>query len=527
MGVRIRILMLVGLWALAACRAEEAGSIRSQAAKAEKAGDTVRAYLLYSQAAAMDASDRRSWAKSLALRRRAVLAANLTPESSPGHPNLEFVPNPISDEDREAARSPGPPSRLQPATRPQTFDLNADSKIVAESVLRSYGIDTVFDSNYQPIQGIRFRLPDVGFEEALIALQAATASFVVPVSEKLALVARDTTQKRQELEHSLAVAVPIPTPVTVQEATELARGVQQLMEIQKFGVDSAHRMVVFRDRASKVLPALAVFEDLMRYKAEVHLEVEFLEVADNSTLDMGLKLPQVFLIRSVSDIAGSPVSLPALLRNLARFSPAKFFAVGIADTQIFGTMSESSSRTLSRAELRASEGQPVTFHVGDRYPILTAGYFGATGGAEGQVYTPPPSFNFEDLGLVLKITPRVHGADEIGMDLEAEYKVLTGQALNGIPVIANRKFTSRVRLKDGELAVVSGLVRMNEARALSGIAGLAQIPGVGALFRQDNRSTESGQALLTIRPRIVGGAPSEHATRTVWTGPEGRPRIPL
>lgn len=508
--------------------ADDASEIRARAEKAEKKGDSVSAYLLYSQAAAIDQADQRSWAKSLALRRRAVAASNWRPDPGPPlAPRLELVPNSVSDEEYAQAKRMNPPPKLQPSSGAHSFDLKGDTKTIVESVLKSFGIETIFDTDYQPLQGIRFRMPDVGFEEALDSLQAATASFVVPVSEKMVMVARDTTQKRQELEHTLAVAVPLPAPVTVQEATELARAVQQLMEIQKFGVDSAHRMVLIRDRASKVLPALAVFQDVLRYRAEVLLEVEFLEVAENSTLDLGLKLPGVFLIRSVTDIVNQPVSLPTLLRNIGNLSPAKFFALGIADSQIFGTMSESSARTLSRADLRSSDGQPVTFHVGDKYPILTAGFFGATPDASGQTFTPPPTFQFEDLGLVLKITPKVHGWDEVGMEVEAEYKVLTGQALNGIPVIANRKFQSRVRLKDGELAVVSGLVRVNEARSLSGIAGLSQIPIIGAIFRQDNRSKESGQALFTIRPRIVMAAPSETGTRTIWTGPEGRPRIPL
>lgn len=525
----MRVAGLIVLLAVAA-HSQSTGSasqVRARAAKAEKKGDAVTAYLLYSQAAAMDQTDTVSWTKSLALRRRAVTAANVMPEGgAPVKPRLELVPGGVTDQELAEARTMNPPPRLAPGKGTRSFEIKGDSKMLFESVMKSFGIETIFDSDYQPIAGIRFRIPDTSFDEALTAVQAATASFAVPVSEKMVLVARDTTQKRQELEHTLAVAVPLPAPVTVQEATELARAVQQLMEIQKFGVDSSHRMVLIRDRASKVLPALAVFEDILRYRAEVMIEVEFLEVTENSSLDIGLKLPSSFLLQSVTSLANQPVSIPTLLRNLGSFSPLKFFAVGIADSQLFGSMSVGSSRTLSRTELRSSDGQPVQFHVGDKYPILTAGYFGSTSGT-GQTYTPPPTFQFEDLGIVLKITPKVHGWDEIGMEIEAEYKVLTGQALNGIPVIANRKFQSRVRLKDSEVAVVTGLVRTSEARTITGVAGLGNLPVMGALFRQDSRTKDSGQALFTIRPRIVLAAPSEMgATRTIWTGPEGRPRIP-
>jgi len=526
MGLRHNCLPLSALACLSAALAQTPASLRSGAEKAEKSGDVVNAYLLYSQAAALDPGDRTLWAKSTSLRSRAMIASNFKPPGPPAVPMLQIEErDPVTREELETAKVLRPPPRLQPRPGTQTFDLRGDSRQIMEAVLRAFGVEPIFEADFQPLSNLKLRLAPAGFQEAQIAATAATGTFLVPVSDRMALVARDTQQKRQEFEHTIAVAIPLPTPVTVQEAQELARAVQQLMEIQRFGIDSAQRMVLIKDRVSKVMPALALFQDLLRFKAEVHIEVELIEVAENSSLDLGLKLPTLFPIRSVSEITGTRVTIPALLRNLANFSPAKFFAVAIADSQLFASMSQSSSRTLSRAELRSTEGQAVSFHVGDRYPILTAGYFGDTSG--GEAFRPPPTFNFEDLGLVLKITPRVHGLDEVGMDVEAEYKVLTGQALNGIPVIANRKFTSRVRTKDSEIALVTGLVRASEARSITGMAGLAQIPVLGAAFRQDSRSKEQGQTLFVIRPRIVRAAASEEPVKTIWTGPEARPRIPL
>ena len=171
-------------------------------------------------------------------------------------------------------------------------------------------------------------------------------------------------------------------------------------------------------------------------------------------------------------------------------------------------------------------GQQATLHVGDRYPIQTQGYMGDTGGSD-EVYTPPPTISFEDLGVVVKVTPYVHTAGEITLEVETEFKVLTGQALNGIPVISNRQFQGIARLKEGEWAVVTGFVKSSEMKVITGLAGLSQIPYLGALFRKTTKEKETGEALLVIKPRILRLPASEFETRQVWTGTESKPKAPI
>lgn len=82
-------------------------------------------------------------------------------------------------------------------------------------------------------------------------------------------------------------------------------------------------------------------------------------------------------------------------------------------------------------------------------------------------------------------------------------------------------------MKMGETAVIAGLIRASEARSLTGVAGLMQIPVLGHLFRQDSRQSDSGNALLVVRPHAINVPGGEFSTRTVLTGTEGRPHNPL
>ena len=106
------------------------------------------------------------------------------------------------------------------------------------------------------------------------------------------------------------------------------------------------------------------------------------------------------------------------------------------------------------------DGQAATLHVGEHYPIASNQYVGNTTGQVGTVYTPPPTITFEDLGLVLKITPSVHLDNEVTLDVDAEFKTLGATSpVSGIPIIASNKYTAKVRLEDGEWAVIAGWFR--------------------------------------------------------------------
>ena len=170
------------------------------------------------------------------------------------------------------------------------------------------------------------------------------------------------------------------------------------------------------------------------------------------------------------------------------------------------------------------DGKDVTFHVGQRYPILTSGYFGPASFSQGgQAYTPPPSFTFEDLGVVIKVMPHVNGTEKVTLDLETEFKVLAGSALNGIPIISNRKLTTKIRLRNGEYGFVAGLMSASDAHNISGIAGLSSLPVVGHLFKTTTDERDTTEVLIVVKPRLLYPPPSEAVTIPIRVGSESRP----
>ncbi|MCS7315423.1 MAG: type II and III secretion system protein [Bryobacterales bacterium] len=515
------LLLCVGL----ACRLPAEIPTRNlyrEARKAELEGDEARALLLYSLAAARQPNHPVYWSRARELKAR-LAAQNARPAAALAGESLPA----LSEADWLEARRLQPPPALELPAGPRDFQLEGDARQQFEQLARACSLELVFDADYRPGARSRTHLSETDCLGALRQLEMATGSFVVPLSPRLILIAQDTPPKRAELEPHIAVTIPVPEPVTVQELQEIGRAVQQTMEIVKMGFDSQRRLVLLRDRISKVRPAELLFRQLLEHRAQVVLELELLEVDRTSLASYGFQWPGDFPFYNFARLGRSLAQLPTAgaTRGFLFGGGRTLFGIGVGDAQVLARLTETSGHTLLRAQLRSLAGQPASFHVGDQYPVMTAGYFGYTYGLP--VYTPPPTLQFADLGLVLKYTPYVHGMDEVTLELEAEFKLLAGQSVNGIPFISNRRVASKVRLRAGEWAVVAGLLSASEARTIRGLAGLARLPVLGPLFRQREVVRDSAEVLLLLKPHVVSPPPTELATAPIWVGSEGRPRAPL
>jgi general secretion pathway protein D len=177
------------------------------------------------------------------------------------------------------------------------------------------------------------------------------------------------------------------------------------------------------------------------------------------------------------------------------------------------------------AQIVALDGQPSSLHVGDRYPVTTSSFSGTTPGQNAAGFAP--TIDFVDLGLVLKLTPTIHEDMEVTLDVDAAFKSLGSTSVDGIPIINSQQYQGKVRLKDGEWAVVAGLVTTNDAETPTGIAGLSTLPLIGGLFTHHVREQDRSDTLLILKPHLVSLPPWEYVTPALWTGSETRPVTPF
>jgi len=309
--------------------------------------------------------------------------------------------------------------------------------------------------------------------------------------------------------------------MAVQDAQEIVTAVQQTLEIRRIQVDPARRQVFIRDSVGKVLLARRLFGDLSRLRAQVAVDVELLTVTKNSSVQIGMQLPNSSALVNFGSFLQNMISPAGFAQFLAFGGGKTLFGLGVANAQLFAMLSKSSANTLLNAQMVTLDGQPASLNVGSRYPIATAQYMGASGPT---LTTPTPTVTYQDIGLVLKITPTVHGENEMSLDIDAAFTTLGATAAgSNIPAIAQRKFQGKVRLHEGEWAVIAGLAQTTDSLSTSGILGLASIPILGHLFRTDTTVKDSDQTLIVVKPHLINLPPWDFPLSTMQVGSEGRP----
>jgi Flp pilus assembly secretin CpaC len=185
------------------------------------------------------------------------------------------------------------------------------------------------------------------------------------------------------------------------------------------------------------------------------------------------------------------------------------------------SVNESWVRSLENMNMRASQGNDATFHLGERFPILNASYAPIYNSPQisavlgNQTYVPPfPSVSYEDLGLNFKAKPTVHGDGSVSVQLELQVRSLTGQSDNGVPVISNREYKGSITLKDGEPAVVAGEISQTDTLSMSGIPGLGFLPGLNQAMVNNTKKTNTDELMIVITPHVLSN--TNRVSQEIW-----------
>ena len=411
-----------------------------------------------------------------------------------------------SDWERSEQLAPLP--RLAPNAAPADFSLRGDAKAVFEQVTTVYGIRPVFDPGLDlKSTNIHFEIRGADFHTAMEALTATTGTFIFPISPRQIFVAQDNEAKRNEYEPNILLTFPLPEALSQKDLIEAANATRGALSIRTIGWDSTNRTVMIRDRATRARLGRAVLESLLLPKAQVSFEVQILTINSDVAYHYGLTLPTSAQLAYFGKPGGFKSILPSFsnaMTFLAFGGGASLFGVSLADSSLFATYSNTFSTSLYDATVVVDGGQTANLHIGDKYPIAqTLNSAAGQNSPSAALYNPIGQVTMEDLGIILKLTPRINSDGDISLDVEAASKALGTQTIETVPEILQREFKGTVSMHEGEWVVLAGLDQKTVNVTRSGLIGLSQIPGIKEFLSDNSRETQASKTLLVIKPTIT------------------------
>ena len=552
-----------------------------RAAQARAKGDTARADDLLSHARALDPDNR------VVAQHFETAATSITDQAKgrkgPGlfYSSIDPSKFPLQD----IASTLSGPVELTPLADKHDIHLHGDPQSVIRNLYSLYGISVTFDASVSGGPPINLDMKNVDFAGATHVLEMAANVFAVPVQPKTVLIAKDTQENRDALMPQVEETIYLPGR-TNDEMQQLANVARNIFDVKEVTASSTSGFILLRGNEQVLREVNAVYDDMLDGNPEVLFDVSLYEIDKTLDNNTGATLPNSAGVFSIASEAQSLVSANQSLINQAvaagllklngtalqnlitevGFLVASgtvtatqytnllgIFGGGLTFAGLFLGSSSSFSMALNSTDVRmldavqilSSSHQPGTFRVGSRYPVITGTYSsGASSSLAsslsglningtsvssllsqflGSSSATIPQFQYEDLGITLKLTPQVLHSDEVSLALDMKVEALAGTSIDSIPILNNRALTSTITVPAGQTAMLATLVDSSETKALTGLPGLSELPGFGEGTEQD-RQKSSTELLITITPHIVRTGRVQMSSKrlaTVRSGPPG------
>jgi len=373
----------------------------------------------------------------------------------------------------------------------------ASARDVFSAIAKFADISILFDPTYRD-QTVSIDLRKAGLEEALTSLTSTTRTFWKVTTPRTVTIIPDTQAKRREYEEEIVRTFYLSN-ADLKETIDILRIVVDARRIAALASTNA---ITIKDTPDRIEAAGRIIASLDKARPEVIINVELLEVNRTYLQEFGLQLASPSPTGPTGINGQADINREGLtLQDLSRLTSADVLLTNLPALYYRLLKNDAATRVLANPQLRTSEGEPAQARFGERVPVPVTTFSPiAAGGVQTQ---PITSFNYENIGVGIDITPRTHHDDAVTLAVKVELSSISGMGFGGLPTFGNRSIQTVIRLKDGETNMLAGLIRDEERRTLAGVPGLVDIPVIGRLFAYNHKETTETDIILTLTPRIV------------------------
>ena len=403
-----------------------------------------------------------------------------------------------------------------------SFHLRSNQRDIITRVFRAYNIDAMMDESVHSAPA-RIDIDDATFEQAAGAVGMVTHTFFVPLDEERAVVAADTQANRQQFTRQVMETIYLPG-LKDEEMTAMSTLATQVFNMRQATIDHAAGSLIVRAPKQTIEAFNSTVRSLIDGHSQVVLNVKVIQVAHNSSRNLGVQPPQSFAAYNVyaeeQSILNQNASLVQQIISSGLAAPGDTLAIlgillasGQVSNSVFSngvalfggglTLSalsigpatanfnynSSDSRELDDLQLRLGDGEQGSLKLGERYPIQTSQFSSlsasvpnipglTSAGNSGSLSSilaslqgsvpNVPQVEYQELGMNLKTTANVMRDNRVAITLDLQITALSGSSINGNPVLNNRAYSGVMTIKEGSAAVIVSDLDKSESRAISG-----------------------------------------------------------
>jgi general secretion pathway protein D len=441
-----------------------------------------------------------------------------------------------------------------PELRPLNDDLidlkmTNKPRVLFETVAKVAGMNVLFDPDYnsqQQVPSVQIDLSRTTLEQALDQLGIVTKSFWKPLSANTIFVTLDNPTKRREYAEEVVKVFYLSNATTPTELQEMTTAIRTLFNVTHIMAYTAQSALVVRAEADTMLLVEKTVAELDKPRSEVIVDVMVMEVNTAYTRNLaaglanGLNTSAVFAPRpgittpgvqassgtgtgtgtgtgagtgtgtgtgsGTGTGAGVNTGLTSIpFSALGHISSADYSVSTLPGATLEAMLSDSSTRVLQAPQIRAADSTKATLNIGEKVPTATGSFQPGIAGV-GVSPLVNTQFSYLDVGVNLEVTPHVQDNSEISMHLAIDIsQVASTVNIGGIdePEIAQNKIATDVRLHEGEVNLISGIIQKTDSRSITGFPGLANLPIIGHLFNSETKTKDRTELVIVLIPHIV------------------------
>jgi len=245
-----------------------------------------------------------------------------------------------------------------------------------------------------------------------------------------------------------------------------------------------------------------IIRELDIKRQQVLVEALILEITLNNDQTLGFDWNA--LIKTGEGINGLIASNTGLMQQSIQTGGLYGLTLGLLNgtiPSVYAILNANRENTnfkiLSTPEIVTLDNQEAYITIGEQVPFLTSSRVDENNNVIS-------TYDYKDIGIVLKLTPHVNKNGFITMEINQQVKKLVeGTTVLENPSVYNREITSKITVKNERTIVIGGLIRDDNVQIEQKVPVLGDIPILGLFFRKKTNNRIRTNLLIFITPHII------------------------